>query len=333
MFEYTMRPDVPSVRMVFSVIVASSQKNCTAFGWSQSVGGGGFGGLGGGGGLDAVTMPTATPSGDPSMFSESGVAPTSGPSRTDFTGAESSFEFAAEKEIEVVMPKVEPPDPKHVLKNDLRVNRKEVVGILTEVLSPAQRPLIRATTAAEDLPPNCVSLVTYLESEIIFFEFVRLLYRISEERVRSDARPEELGASNKRLTAQDKFEGYVAHAFLPAVATPYVPPDKPPAPEQAALEDPAADKEGAEDGEEAAAAAEGSPPVAGEAAEPQPIPVWERSMDPIQLYTQREAVVERDSWKGFTPKRLPDPPRRLPKSAYPHGARSSTVTRSGSISY
>ena len=70
------------------------------------------------------------------MFSESGVAPTSGPSRTDYattTGAESSYEFAVEKEIEVVMPKVEIPDPKHVLKNDLRVNRKEVVGILSEV--------------------------------------------------------------------------------------------------------------------------------------------------------------------------------------------------------
>merc|ERR1719313_1544160 len=159
---------------------------------------------------------------------------TSAPSRTDYTGAESSFEFAMEKEIEVTMPKVEAPHPKHVLKNDLRVNRKEVVGILSEVLSPSHRPLIRATTAADELPENCVSLVTYLESEIIFFEFVRLLYRITEERTSSDARPEELGASNKRLTAQDKFEGYVAHAFLPAVTAPYVPPGKPPAPEPAA---------------------------------------------------------------------------------------------------
>merc|ERR1719240_2471584 len=279
--------------------------------------------------------PRATPSGDPSMLSESGVAPTSGPSRTDYattTGAESSYEFAVEKEIEVVMPKVELPSPKDVLKNDLRVNRKEVVGILSEVLSPSQRPLIRATTAAEDHPPDCVSLVTYLESEIIFFEFVRLLYRISEERVSSDARPEQLGASNARLTMQDKFAGYVAHAFLPSVATPYLPPDKPPAPDPAALEEPAADVDGAEGGEQEAVA-EASPPAAVEVAEPQSIPLWERSMDPIHLYTQREAVVERDSWKGFTPKRLPDPPRRLPKSAYPHGARSSTVTRSGSISY
>merc|ERR1719313_1496020 len=184
---------------------------------------------------------------------------TSGPSRTDYTGAESSFEFAVEKEIEVAMPKVEAPNPKHVLKNDLRVNRKEVVGILSEVLSPAHRPLIRATTEADELPKNCVSLVTYLESEIIFFEFVRLLYRITEERISSDARPEALGASNKRLTAKDKFEGYVTHAFLPSVAKPYVPPEKPPAPEPAVPVELEANPEG-EEGEQEALD-EGSPPA------------------------------------------------------------------------
>jgi hypothetical protein len=311
---------------------------------------GGFGGFAPHGeGLDAVTIPPrATPSGDPSMFSESGVAPTSGPSRTDYattTGAESSYEFAAEKEIEVVMPKVELPSPKDVLKNDLRVNRKEVVGILSEVLSPSQRPLIRATTAAEDLPPDCVSLVTYLESEIIFFEFVRLLYRISEERVSSDARPEQLGASNARLTMQAKFEGYVAHAFLPAVAAPYVPPEKPPAPEPAALAEAAEDAEGdqeaskelskelSKDLEDSFSKELSKDSIGEEVGEPRPVPVWERSMDPIQLYTQQKNVVERDSWKGFTPKGLPDPPRRLPKNSFPHATRSSTLTRAGSMSY
>jgi hypothetical protein len=124
-----------------------------------------------------------------------------------------------------------------------------------------------------------------------------------------------------------------------------VPPEKPPAPEPAALAEAAEDAEGeqeaskelskelSKDLEDSFSKELSKDSIGEEVGEPRPVPVWERSMDPIQLYTQQKSVVERDSWKGFTPKGLPDPPRRLPKNSFPHATRSSTLTRAGSMSY
>merc|ERR1719181_767730 len=68
-----------------------------------------------------------------------------------------------------------------------------------------------------------ISLLEFLESELIFPEFVRLLIRICDLGTRKDI------PLCERLAAAVRFEGFVRHVFFPALRTPYVPP--PPADE------------------------------------------------------------------------------------------------------
>lgn len=313
---------------------------------------GGLDGFGGqGSALDSMriappTMPNAASKEPPASESASG-----GPSRTlGETPAQFSEmleigeveKVVGEKEIEVSLPTTKVPEPQWVMRNDLRVNRKEVLEIITEVLSPWQRSSIRATTRREELPSTShVSLLEYMETELIFFEFLRLLWRISELRT-SDSRPVELGQSNSKLSGAQRLEGYLVLAFLPGN---YAPPPKPPPPiatpvidEVASVVSPTSpgEKSGGEEhagvGEPAVAAEEGAPVEADipKAKEIRVPPSWERRLDPAEVYADAPSVVERELWTGFTGKELPAAPRAFPRSrlqAQERQHRASTQAR------
>jgi hypothetical protein len=234
--------------------------------------------------------------------------------------------LVGEKEIEVSLPATKVPEPQWVMRNDLRVNRKEVVEIITEVLSPWQRSSIRATTKREELPSTShVSLLEYMETELVFFEFLRLIWRISELRT-SDSRPVELGQSNSKLSAAQRLEGYLVLAFLPGD---YAPPPKPPPPsttpvaaqvtapvspmspgENSGVEEHGGMMDPAPPAEEVVPV-EAELPKAKEIRAP---PSWERRLDPAEVYADAPAVAERELWTGFASKELPAAPRAFPRS-------------------
>jgi len=118
---------------------------------------------------------------------------------------------------------------------------------------------------------DTIGLLEFMETELIFTEFARLLIRMSDLGTRKDI------ALCERLSPAARFEGFVRHVFLPALRTPYVSPV--PAEEKSsdnASKDAddaplASAREGAEAGDEAEAEEE-QPEVKDEMIEP--VELW-----------------------------------------------------------
>jgi hypothetical protein len=103
---------------------------------------------------------------------------------------------------------------------DFTLTPLQAIRILLEVASPGsvkalrwQLDPIRALASDET-----IGLLEFMESELVFTEFVRLLIRISDLGTRKDI------PLCERLTPPARFEGFVRHVFLPALRKPYVPP-------------------------------------------------------------------------------------------------------------
>merc|ERR1711879_516310 len=74
-----------------------------------------------------------------------------------------------------------------------------------------------------DEPPaeGRVSLLDYLETELTFVEFRRILVRIAD---RQTVVNDPTSMLSQRLPLHRRFEGFLKHIFLPAFLQPYQPP-------------------------------------------------------------------------------------------------------------
>jgi len=108
----------------------------------------------------------------------------------------------------------------------------EVLQLLSEVLSPSSLLQISWETKQglitleptswqqDNIQPiaESLSVLEYLETEIVFPEFVRLLVRMADLGTRNDPN------LCKRSSFADRVEGFLRFVFLPAVRTPYISP-------------------------------------------------------------------------------------------------------------
>merc|ERR1712226_1105668 len=132
---------------------------------------------------------------------------------------------------------------------------------------------------------ECIALLEFAETELVFTEFVRLLVRICDLGTRKDT------ALCERLNLAVRLEGFLRLVFFPALRTPYIPPPPPPPaedPEKAsdgkADNNEALEKEGAADSNAADGGADGS--TAGE--------------EVAHVVTEEVVVKEDvDLWPGF----------------------------------
>lgn len=109
--------------------------------------------------------------------------------------------------------------------SDFAITPLQALRVILEVASPGTVKALRWHLESGRMSQSheTISLLEFMETELIFPEFVRLLIRISDLGTRKDF------ALCERLSAAARFEGFVRHIFFPALRTPYVP--SPPADE------------------------------------------------------------------------------------------------------
>lgn len=103
---------------------------------------------------------------------------------------------------------------------DFMLTPLQALRILLEVASQGTVKALRwhLDTARAVINDEAIGLLEFMESELIFTEFMRLLIRICDLGTRKDI------PLCERLTAAARFEGFVRHIFLPALRKPYAPP-------------------------------------------------------------------------------------------------------------
>jgi hypothetical protein len=101
---------------------------------------------------------------------------------------------------------------------DVRCNLADVLRIITGVLSPASVANIRMRMDPDDMTPSpdTVTLLEYLETELIYAEFERVLLCLADRALPFESRA--------RLFPARVFEGFLQFVFLPALSSSYVPP-------------------------------------------------------------------------------------------------------------
>jgi hypothetical protein len=117
-----------------------------------------------------------------------------------------------------------PPDPnvcasaEDFAQQDVRCNLADVLRIITGVLSPLSVANIRMRMDPDDVAPNvdAVTLLEYLETELIYAEFERVLVCLGDRALPHGIR--------ERLVPARVLEGFLQHIFLPALSCPYAPP-------------------------------------------------------------------------------------------------------------
>lgn len=107
---------------------------------------------------------------------------------------------------------------------DFTITPLRLLRIILEVASPSSVKnlywqLNRARIALED--HECSTILEFVESELTFIEFLRLLLRICDLGTRKDI------ALCERLGPASRLEGFMKHIFLPALCSPYQPPAAP----------------------------------------------------------------------------------------------------------
>merc|ERR1712190_480372 len=99
----------------------------------------------------------------------------------------------------------------------------DVLGLLTEVLLPESLAKLCWTLRDAGLPKDeHVALLDYLETELTFAEFLRILLRITERATKP-------AVFSGPLPLHRRVEDFLEHVLFPALSKPYVPPEPPPA--------------------------------------------------------------------------------------------------------
>jgi hypothetical protein len=132
---------------------------------------------------------------------------------------------------------------------DFSITPLQALRLILECCSPGTCTSLywHMDPARVSITHDTIGLLEFMESELIFAEFLRILIRMSDLGTRKDI------PLCERLPAAMRFEGFLRHIFFPALRTPYVPP-APPADET-------------EKGSDVARSAEAGEIPAGEAAE------------------------------------------------------------------
>jgi len=107
---------------------------------------------------------------------------------------------------------------------DLSVTALRVLKLVAEVLSPGALEELRWELNPERFRPGdeSISLLEYVEMELVFPEFIRLLLQLADLGTFRDA------ALCERLSFPRRFEGFLRHVFLPSLEAPYAPPEPQP---------------------------------------------------------------------------------------------------------
>jgi len=188
------------------------------------------------------------------------------------------------------VPPPAPPDPntratkEDFAQQDVRCNIEELLRIVTGVLSPASVANIQMQLDPDDCTPNVehVTLLEYLETELIYAEFERILVCLADRSLPLEKR--------ESLVPARVLEGFLQFVFLPALSCPYAPPkpvDASPTLEPQESETGAANPEAAATAEAAAEDASGD--AAAAAGEEQPAEAAEEATSENFL----------DLWHGF----------------------------------
>lgn len=114
----------------------------------------------------------------------------------------------------------EPVTQEDVVQCDFAISLVEALRFTAESLSVESLPRIR-WQAEEDWTPQDerVAAIDYVETELSFVEFGRILLRLANRACQLDPKCE-------RLKLDDQLEGFLRLVFIPALTTPYVPPEK-----------------------------------------------------------------------------------------------------------
>merc|ERR1712054_7990 len=106
--------------------------------------------------------------------------------------------------------------PAEVSACDFKLTVEEVLKFLCEVSSPDSVTKLCWEINYEDVQvEDGIAMLDFLESELTFCEFQRLLLRISEEKTHG-INPDLAW----RLPTHRRLEGFLMHVFLPSVANP-----------------------------------------------------------------------------------------------------------------
>lgn len=153
--------------------------------------------------------------------------------------------------------------PIDVLKCDFTIGVLELLRLMVEVCSPESVRKIRWFPDIEEKPTEeTVALLDFLETEVTFCEFQRLLLRLAERQTALGPPPCGLMALAQR------FEGFLRHVFVPALSAPYLKPEPPSVAEEAAA-----------DAEEQADATLDAPPAVGKGSGAAAVPSAEAAED------------------------------------------------------
>jgi len=103
--------------------------------------------------------------------------------------------------------------PSEVLACDFKLSILEVLKLLSEVASPySVQKLCWAVDAQDAAQEELIGILDFIESELTFCEFQRLLVRISEEKTQGL----DPGLA-WRLPIHRRLEGFLAHVLLPSL--------------------------------------------------------------------------------------------------------------------
>lgn len=103
---------------------------------------------------------------------------------------------------------------------DFSVTPLQAIRMILEVVSPGSVKALywQLDPTRVALSHEIIALLEFVETELIFTEFARLLIRMSDLGTRKEI------AFCERLSPAARFEGFVRHIFFPALRDPYVPP-------------------------------------------------------------------------------------------------------------
>lgn len=107
-----------------------------------------------------------------------------------------------------------------VLRCNFRLAMIEVLRLVTEVLWTESILNLRWNVRGDSSPQEeLVSLLDYVETELTFFEFTRLLFRLTERQTQ-ECDP----GLCARVPIHRRLEAFLLHVFLPSMKAPYSPP-------------------------------------------------------------------------------------------------------------
>mmetsp|Transcript_99613 Transcript_99613/g.175548 ORF Transcript_99613/g.175548 Transcript_99613/m.175548 type:complete len:1090 (-) Transcript_99613:79-3348(-) len=104
---------------------------------------------------------------------------------------------------------------------DFTLTALQALRVLLEVAAPASVRTLLWQLGPQDagiLWEEHIPLLEFMENEMVFMEFVRMLLRMTDLGTRKDL------AMCDRLSLPVRFEGFLRHVFLPALRAPYIPP-------------------------------------------------------------------------------------------------------------